>query len=446
MKKAYVVPHPPIILPEVGRGEEERISETIEAYRRVADEILKIKPDTIIISSPHAPYYRNSFYLADAERALGDLFNFGVLDVEEEVKLDRKLALEIKKVGRDLPINFTKEDAENLDHGCLVPLRFIKEVYSDFKVVRLGLSTLSGRDHYKLGMAIEKAAKNLGRNYVYIASGDLSHVLKEDGPYGYRDEGPKFDKKIIDILERAAFDELIKFSEYEAECAAQCGLHSFQIMAGTFDGQDVKAEKYSYEGPFGVGYAVISFTAGDENKDRHFLVRKETDPYIELARRSIESYVKFKKIIEPTDDLPQDMLNNRAGAFVSIHLDKELRGCIGTIGPVRENIAEEIIGNAISASTEDPRFPPVSKGELKNLEISVDILEKAEPISKIDELDPKTYGVIVSKDFRRGLLLPNLEGVDTAEEQVKIARRKAGIGPLEDFKMERFKVVRHEYK
>lgn len=446
MKRAYVVPHPPIILPEVGRGEEEKISKTIEAYKKVAEEIAQIKPDTIIISSPHAPYYRDAFYLADGKSAVGDLFNFGVLDVEEEVELDRDLALEIKKVGLGLPINFTKNDANNLDHGSLVPLRFIKEAYSDFKVVRLGLSMLSGRDHYKLGMAIESAAKNLGRNYVYIASGDLSHVLKEDGPYGYRKEGPEFDEKIMDILERASFDELINFSEYEAECAKQCGLHSFQIMAGTFDGLDVSAKKYSYEGPFGVGYTVIAFKSGDENRDRQFLNNKELDPYIELARRSIESYVRDGKIIEPTEDLPLAMLKKREGSFVSIEEDGDLRGCIGTIGPVRENIAEEIIGNAISAATEDPRFPPISAEELGKLEISVDILEKAEPIASLDELDPKIYGVIVSKDFRRGLLLPNLEGVDTAEEQVDIARRKAGIGPREDFKMERFKVVRHEYK
>lgn len=139
------------------------------------------------------------------------------------------------------------------------------------------------------------------------------------------------------------------------------------------------------------------------------------------------------------------MLENRAGCFVSIHKFGNLRGCIGTIGPTRKNVAEEIIQNAISASSRDPRFPRVAKNELEDLEISVDILEEAELVNSIKDLDEKIYGIIVTSGFRRGLLLPNIEGVTSPQQQISIVLQKAGISPDENYKLERFKVIRHEY-
>lgn len=170
-----------------------------------------------------------------------------------------------------------------------------------------------------------------------------------------------------------------------------------------------------------------------------------SDKYVELARETIEAYVRTRKIINVPEGLPEEMLTRQAGTFVSIHKDGNLRGCIGTIQGIRENIAREIISNAISASTRDPRFPPIMPDELGSLEISVDVLGDAEEISSLDELDVRRYGVIVSKGARRGLLLPDLEGVDTPQMQVQIAMMKAGISPREEnIRLERFEVVRHE--
>ena len=170
------------------------------------------------------------------------------------------------------------------------------------------------------------------------------------------------------------------------------------------------------------------------------------DPYVQLAKNTIDLYIRDGKVYQPSaEELTDEMRNDRAGAFVSIHEDGDLRGCIGTIAPTRDTLAEEIISNAISASTRDPRFPAITVPELEHLSISVDVLGKAEPVSSYDELDVKRYGVIVEKGFRRGLLLPDLEGVDTVEYQVYIAKRKAGIGENEDgVQMYRFEVIRHE--
>ena len=143
------------------------------------------------------------------------------------------------------------------------------------------------------------------------------------------------------------------------------------------------------------------------------------------------------------DGLPEALERGKAGAFVSIHENGSLRGCIGTIMPTRDSLAEEIIENAISASTKDPRFDPIRPDELKYLEINVDVLGAPEDIESKDQLDVKRYGVIVTSMGRRGLLLPDLEGVDTVEQQISIAKRKAGIGEDEPVKLQRFEVIRH---
>jgi AmmeMemoRadiSam system protein A len=172
---------------------------------------------------------------------------------------------------------------------------------------------------------------------------------------------------------------------------------------------------------------------------------KESHPLVQLARKTVELFVRQERTLAPPDELTPEM-QQRAGTFVSLH-DRfgELRGCIGTILPVQANVAEEIIQNAISAATRDPRFPPVRPEELDGLDVKVDVLTTPEPISGPEELDPKRYGVIVqdARGWRRGLLLPDLEGVDTVEYQVDIARRKAGIGSNEPVKLERFEVIRY---
>ena len=168
------------------------------------------------------------------------------------------------------------------------------------------------------------------------------------------------------------------------------------------------------------------------------------DEYVALARETIDAFVAHGKKIDAPEGLPEDMTTRRAGVFVSLKEHGNLRGCIGTISPTCPTIAEEIIQNAISACSSDPRFDPVTVDELDSLDVSVDVLSDAEPITSKAELDVKRYGVIVTKGFRRGLLLPNLEGVDTVDEQIAITLRKAGISSVSDYQMERFEVVRHE--
>lgn len=162
---------------------------------------------------------------------------------------------------------------------------------------------------------------------------------------------------------------------------------------------------------------------------------------VQLARTTIENHVRNRRQTRPPETLTEEMAEE-AGVFVSIHEHGELRGCIGTFGPTTANVAEEIIQNAVSAATRDPRFPPIRPDELKDLEINVDVLTEPEPIGGPEDLDPRRFGVIVECGRRKGLLLPDLEGVDTVDYQVSIARRKAGIGSSEPVRLYRFQVRR----
>jgi len=455
---AFIVPHPPIILPEIGKGEEKKIQKTIDSYRTAAKSIAELAPETIVVTTPHSILYSDYFHISPGSKAVGDLRQFGVRNSMLEAEYDKEFVKRLEKNAQEALISAGTLGERNpeIDHGTLIPLKFINECWTSYKLVRIGLSGERLVTHYQFGKCIAKTAEQLNRKTVFIASGDLSHRLTEDGPYGYQPEGPAFDQKVIHAMETGNFLDFFTLDPELCEKAGECGLRSFLIMAGALDGQSVRPTLLSYEGPFGVGYGVAAFeiTGKDENrhydrvyeqieKDRLAEMKIHEDPYVRLARTALESYLATRKHIKPPVNLPQEMMTERAGVFVSIKKFGQLRGCIGTIAPVTKNIAEEIIMNAISSGTDDPRFPPVTAAELPDLTYSVDVLSPAEPIHSPAQLDVKRYGVIVSKDYRRGLLLPNLEGVDNVEQQIAIAKQKAGIRKDETVSLERFEVVRH---
>lgn len=453
---AFAVPHPPIILPEIGRGEEAKISATINAFAEVARRFAALRPDVAILTTPHSVMYSDYFHISPGRSASGDFSRFGAGGVRVQVDYDVEFAAALEKSAEKAGIaaGTLGEKDPALDHGAMIPLRLMGV---ECPVVRIGLSGLPPIDHYRLGELIAQTAEALGRRAVFIASGDLSHKLKDSGPYGFANEGPIFDREVTRLLKAGDFLGLLGMDGSLCEAAAECGLRSFQIMAGALDGLAVKPELLSYEGPFGVGYGVAAFEVtgsdparrfGDiylaEEKQRMETTKSGEDEYVRLARHSLETFVRTGKRAKLPDGLPPELLDNRAGVFVSLKKHGQLRGCIGTISAVSANIAEEILRNAVSACSEDPRFDPVTADELGELEYSVDVLGEPEPVADESFLDPLRYGVIVTTGARRGLLLPNLDGVDTVGRQIEIARQKAGIRPNEPVRLERFEVVRHK--
>ena len=456
---AIMVPHPPILLPEVGGEEAKALAVTAAAYERAAAFAAALRPDTVVVASPHSVVYADYFHISPGESARGDMGQFRAPQLRFRAVYDAAFvtALSARCERAGIPAGTLGERSPALDHGTMIPLYYLDRFWRDYRLVRIGLSGLSLAAHYRLGQMIRETADALDRRVLFIGSGDLSHKLKEDGPYGFAAEGPVYDERIMDVMGRAAFDELLSFDESFCEKAAECGHRSFCMLAGALDGARLETERLSHEGTFGVGYGICTYRVAGDDPDRRLLARWEArqraalrekrareDAFVRLARAVIESWIGARKKLPLPADLPAELLDRRAGVFVSLHREGRLRGCIGTIRPVRGSIAEEIAANAVSAATEDPRFPPVGPEELESLEISVDVLSAPEEIASRAELDVKRYGVIVSKGSRSGLLLPDLDGVDTVDEQVSIALRKAGIPEREHgVRLERFEVVRH---
>ncbi|MBT3318616.1 MAG: AmmeMemoRadiSam system protein A [Clostridia bacterium] len=459
ISKAYVMPHPPLIVPQVGRGQEKKIQKTIDAFDEAAKRIVREAPQTVVIITPHSVMYGDYIHISPGIGASGSFGCFGAKDVSIYKDYDTDFSSELAICAGEADINagMMGERDATLDHATLVPLYFINKYTQDYRIVRISVSGLSYRAHYELGKCIAQSAQNLNRKTVVVASGDLSHKLTEDGPYGYAEQGPAFDAQLTDALKQADFLKLMSFDESFCEAAAECGLRSFVMMAGALDGKSLDTDFMSYEGPFGVGYAVCEYSVSGDDENRRFgkqyaaqqtqkiaSIQGDEDEFVKLARLSLETYVKTREYVDVPKGLAPELTHRKAGVFVSLKMHGRLRGCIGTTSPAKDSIAQEIIANAVSSGTGDPRFDPVSADELADLVYSVDVLGEAEPISSMDELDEKRYGVIVKKGFRSGLLLPNLDGVDTPDEQVKIALQKAGIDARSKYEMQRFEVVRHK--
>lgn len=462
----YLFPHPPIILEEIGGVQEIKALRTIEGVKTLAKDIKDKAPDTIIIITPHGPLFSDAISISKEEDLYGDFKGFGHEDIKLKYKNNLNLVNKIIKNSLKENIIIAEVDEDfaidynislELDHGAMVPLHFINKEYGDFNIVHITYGLLSPKELYKFGNAIKKAIEDLEFNIIIVASGDLSHRLSDEGSYSYSPYGKEFDEKIVDILRRGSMEEILTFDLSLGEKAGECGLRSLMIMAGVLGDYNLESKIISYEGPFGVGYCtakidIIGDRVGDtilnkitlEEKRKMELIRSDESEYVSLARMSLEYYIKEGRIMDIPNNIDKKIIEDKKGVFVTIYKDGMLRGCIGTIEPTKENLGLEIINNAISAGINDPRFDTVEEDELDSLIYSVDILSKPEPISSISQLDIGKYGVIVRKDFRSGLLLPNLDGVDSIEEQVSIALSKAGIKPSEEYELQRFEVIRHK--
>ena len=433
LKAAYFVCHPPILLPEVGKGEEKKIEKTKKGFQKVAKDIARIKPDTIVLVSPHARSYYDYIEISAGKSATGSMSMFDAKEVVFQEIYDQDFVNECCKQFKEqqLPAGCIRNKESDLDHGTMVPLYFIEKEYKDFKLVRLSVSGLDQQTHKMIGKVINQVANECGKDVVFVASGDLSHKLKKDGPYGYCHEGEQFDDAVVNCLKTNRFQDIGLIPKNLCEKSAQCGLPSLWMMLGVLQNEHYTCHFYSYEKVFGVGYVTARFAISKK------------DAYVDLARSAIQTYVCEHRVLDASL-AEKELRLKHSGAFVSIHKQKELRGCIGTIYATKENLAEEIISNAIAAAMRDPRFSPIQKEELPLLELSVDEIQEPEMISSFDELDIKRYGVIVSTPTKCGLLLPNLEGVTSIPQQVSIALQKAGIRKNETYQLERFEVIRHE--
>lgn len=466
----YILPHPPVIVPGVSR-EPHLARQTVTAMQHLAADLARIRPDTVVVISPHAPLFSDFVFFYDSAELAGHFGRFGVPQARLSFRQDDELLQEIisrlTAAGIDggplTPAQRARHQIEpTLDHGVMVPLWFMHDQVPDFRLVAMSCSGLPMPELYRVGELIRQSAARLNRRIVIIASGDQSHKVNGNSPYGTVPEGAEYDGRLSDCLNRGDLPGLLAIDSNLRERAAECGYRSIVMLCGAFSRQAVQAQVESYEAPYGIGYCVAAIRPDPDQPDPvedawlAALARQRTgihqnrqhhSPPVVVARETLEAHVLGQPARTARDfaGLADSafMFRDRAGVFVSLKKFGELRGCIGTTAPTTANIVAEIIQNAVSAGCHDPRFSPVRPDELADLVYSVDVLGVPEPVTDRSQLDPARYGVIVSKAGRSGLLLPDLEGVDTVEEQLSIACRKAGIGTHEDYRIQRFEVIRY---
>ncbi|KJS01024.1 MAG: hypothetical protein VR68_05920 [Peptococcaceae bacterium BRH_c4a] len=460
-----VCPHPPIMVPEVGKDQSDIVIKSRQAMLELGRRLKESGARSLVIISPHGPVFSDGIAINTNPVLRGNLKKFGAPGVAFILENDLPLASLINRYAAEAGVMTVELDDRaagqydvdlELDHGITAPLRFLAEAGVSMPMVPVYMGLLSYDQLYGFGAALQRAAQEYGRDVAVVASGDLSHCLTPDAPAGYQPRGEEFDLEMVRLLGLADVEGVIGLDSALVEKAGECGLRPIVMMLGALDGYRVDPEVLSYEGPFGVGYMVASLVPGPVDPKRRFLrgleerrreesfQKKKEEGFLPgIARAALESHGRGEKFRVSPGEIPEEFKMS-AGVFVSLKKKGRLRGCIGTVFPQQGNIIEETIHNAISAGHRDPRFHPVRDEELDDLDISVDVLRASEPVDGKEDLDPERYGVIVRSGRKQGLLLPNLEGVDTVEEQVDIARQKAGISPGEPLELERFEVVRYK--
>ena len=443
-KAAGLFPHPPVMIPEIGGSELSRMALTIKTEEEAMHKMVSSGIETVIIISPHNLCFHDGPALFLADSISGNLSDFGYPQLAMTLSIDRMLAEAVLQEAAPLiPLHRVDEEEARrynrtltIDWGTFVPMYYLQKAGFKGKAVMFSPCFSNYEINEILGTIVERTAARLGRKIGVIASGDLSHRLTPESPNGYTEKGILFDKAVMDALRRRDKTPLTSMTPEFIDEIAMCGLPSVYFLFGILGQRKADMPCFSHEGPFGVGYGICLYLPhGEDEKEPVHDVR------VKLARESIRYFLEHGTIMDTPSPLAPD-LEKRAGVFVSLHKYGALRGCIGTFLPCYKNTAEEIIHNARSAAMDDPRFPSLTAHELDDLDISVDILSSPEPAA-ITDLNVKKYGIIVENGNRRGLLLPALDGVNSPEQQINIARRKAGIRNEEPIKLYRFTVKRY---
>lgn len=345
-----------------------------------------------------------------------------------DVEVDEELARKIIALSK-----YAEEDymAHEDEHAVEVQVPFLQYIKPDVRIVPIILIGASLEIYQEIGHAIVRAIKELKREVVILASGDMTHREPQES-------ARRKDMAAVEAMLALDEEELTRrYNNLRISMCAHGPVATLISAAKELGATGAELVMYQTSGDAIGDYSSVVGYAG-------VLFKKSAmNPIVALAKETVETYIKTGKKPDPPKNLTPEM-KQQAGVFVSIHKKGDLRGCIGTFEAQQSNVAEEVITNAISSATRDPRFSPIAKEELKDLDYSVDVLTVPEPVEDENQLDPKKYGVIVEAEWRRGLLLPDLEGVDTVDYQIDICRQKGGIGPDEPVKLYRFEVKRYK--
>jgi AmmeMemoRadiSam system protein A len=426
-----LVAHPPILLAEVGGAQSQQVRATADALQELDGILSMVEADLVVVVSPHSPSSMTSLPVRRGANAGGNLARFRAPHIQVAAQVDVVLADSLIADGRRAGFSLIWAEETELDHGVVVPLHSLPKTMANKRCIFMGVSGWPLGRFIEFGVWLQHRLRD--RFAILIASGDLSHRLTPDAPYGYRPEGPLFDRLVIDALRERDWKRIEGVDPDLVEEAGECGLRPLAILLGAARAAGLQSHVLSYEGPFGVGYPVVAFTA---TTAAGTAANAGLDVQA-LGRRAIDTYLRTRRLIEPPQPIPLD-LQAPSAVFVSLYKDGELRGCVGSVHPTAATAAHELIRYSVASAVRDPRFDPVRLDEVGALTIKVQLLDPPET-TDISGLNPQTHGIIVRRGDRQALLLPGIDGIDTPEQQLRAACEKAGIERNAPVELERFR-------
>ena len=456
---AALLCHAPIALPAVAGRRADDCAATTSAMRRAARAVVDARPDVVVVVSPHAPRLPDAFgvVVAGAPRRLhADFARFGAPDVAFDLAIDDGVAAEVIAAARarDVRVEEIHAPAE-LDHGAAVPLAFLVEAGLACPVVVVALPWATSHDPLRrFGRALaDVAGARPARRVALVASGDCSHRLIPGAPSGFDPRASEFDRALADAVGRADWDALFAIDPALRARAAEDVVDTLTIAAAAtgFPRRDV--DVLSYEGPFGVGYLVATLPVVEPAGDRPARAPDDAAParghdaptsssVVDVARDALRAWAHDEPPSPPARIVADD---DAVGAFVTLRdeVTGDLRGCIGRMHLGGRPLPEVVAELAVSAATEDPRFDPVGRDEVDHLKVEVSLLQQPVPVDGVDDLDPKNAGVVVRAGWRQGVLLPDIDGIDDPQTQLRAVLQKARIRPDERYELFRFDARKH---
>jgi AmmeMemoRadiSam system protein A len=445
---AVLMPHAPILVPQVGGGRGGAAQASGRAMREAAARLIGFQPESLVLISPHSPRQPRAFGLWAGERLHGSFARFNAPGAQVSLPNDTSLARQIVTEAGQRGLATWMIRGQSLDHGALVPLWFLAQAGWAGPTVVLSLMDLAEGGLEELGKAITAAARASHRRIAIVASGDMSHRLAADAPCGFHPDAHQFDESFIGFIRDGDYHAIASITPALRQLAAEDAVDSTLVAAAAVDWRPAGHKLLNYEAPFGVGYGVAILFAADSAPADPLppagVTSRTGDILPALARQSVAAALRGSSELPPA--ACAEYLSARRGVFVTLHeRGGRLRGCAGTILPACANILAETWRSARLAALQDSRFSPVQARELPNLHFDVSVLHSMETISSAAELDPARYGVVVSTaDGRRALLLPGIAEITTSEQQVGFARKKGWIGPREPVLLQRFQVDHFE--
>ncbi|SFB18348.1 Aromatic ring-opening dioxygenase, LigB subunit [Acetitomaculum ruminis DSM 5522] len=459
----YVLPHAQALIPEISKDRISKFEATTISYNEIAEKIAAIEPETIIIINSHEAVYGDYFHINNKECASGDFSAYGAGNVKFSFDYDTELVKAIENIclEKDFPAGTEGED-KPLSHGIMVPLYYLnKYIKNEYKVVSISISGLGNSIHYKFGQLINDAVEATGRKAIVIASGDFSHRVKKDSPFGYHKNGALYDGLLTTALRKTDFLNLFGFEDDMVLAATECVLMPITIMAGCLDGKNPVPDFKSYEAPFGIGMCVCGFTIDDfeENDSTRRFLRILNERILDGVDRKIENAPNAIKIsmitlqtlltedrIIDANELPKEitdpLINDHNGVFVSFKINKRARGSMGSFTVTTSNVVTEIITMTVAAASNDLRFKPITLEELDAISVTVDIIEPLESIQFLNQVNHRKHGLYIEKDGVIGLCLPNAQDFKSSKQMLEIALAEAGFKEDDDYKMYRFDTMR----